>query len=81
MPSSKEPEQVLLTPQEAEALKLRITSCDLSNEDIKIIVGLVTFNLWLQNQLSRAKLSIHRLKKLFGFSTEKKTLKNRKEPR
>jgi hypothetical protein len=70
---SSKPEQVTLTPEEAEALKARIRATSLAEQDIKLMVGLISFNLWLQQQLSTAKLSIHRLKRLFGFSTEKKS--------
>lgn len=73
MSAADPPKQVTLTLEEAEALKARLqTSASLSSEDIKIVTGLITFSLWLQQQLSLAKLSIRRLKKIFGFSTEKK---------
>ena len=76
MSTTVPPEQVILTPEDAEALKARIqTHSVLSTEDIKIVTGLITFSLWLQQQLSLAKLSIRRLKKIFGFSTEKKLKK------
>ncbi len=67
------PEQVTLTAEEAQALKTRIQTSNLVEGDIKLLVGLVSFNCWLQQQLSTAKLSIQRLKRLFGFSTEKKS--------
>lgn len=77
MSSVNPPEQVTLTQEEAEALKVRLAlSTSLTPEDIKIMTGLITFSLWLQQQLSLAKLSIRRLKKIFGFSTEKKSLQS-----
>jgi len=73
MSAVEPPEQVTLTHEQAEALKERLAlSNTLTTEDIKIMTGLITFSLWLQQQLSLAKLSIQRLKKIFGFSTEKK---------
>jgi len=72
--SSHQPELMTLTAEEAEALKSRITSAALLESDKKIVLGLISFTLWLQKQLSLAKLSIERLKSLFGISTEKKTL-------
>lgn len=73
MKKTDTPEQITLTLEESEALKERIrTSNSLSEADVKIVTGLITFNLWLQKQLSLAQLSISRLKKLFGISTEKK---------
>lgn len=73
MTAREAPEQIKLTQQEAESLKLRIVKNQLTESDLKLLGGLVAFNLWLQNQLSLAKLSIHRLKQFFGFSTEKKS--------
>jgi hypothetical protein len=72
--SSQQPELMTLTAEEAEALKSRIAAGTLLDNDKKIMLGLISFTLWLQKQLSLAKLSIERLKSLFGISTEKKTL-------
>ncbi|NRA88695.1 MAG: IS66 family transposase [Rhizobiales bacterium] len=72
MKASKAPEQVSLTPEQAEALQARLQSSSLPAEDIKLMGGLISFSLWLQQQLNLAKLSIQRLKRLFGISTEKK---------
>lgn len=72
--SSAQPEQITLTAEEAEALQSRVSAGTLLDSDKKIILGLITFTLWLQKQLSLAKLSIERLKSLFGISTEKKSL-------
>lgn len=72
--SSQQPELMTLTADEAEALKSRITACTLLDSDKKIMLGLISFTLWLQKQLSLAKISIERLKSMFGISTEKKTL-------
>ena len=67
------PEKISLTAEEAEGLKSRVQKNQLSLADIKLVTGLIAFNLWLQNQLNLAKLSIHRLKQFFGMSTEKKS--------
>ena len=72
--SSQQPELMTLTADEAEALKSRIAACPLLDSDKKIVLGLIAFTLWLQKQLSLARLSIERLKSMFGISTEKKTL-------
>jgi len=69
------PEHVTLTLTEANALKDRIKTSPLSSKDIKLMIGLINFNLWLQQRLTRAKLSIKRLKNLFGITTKKKTVK------
>lgn len=70
---SSQPEHVNLTAEEAQALKARVQANNLAEDDIKLLVGLISFNLWLQQQLATAKFSIQRLKRLFGFSTEKKS--------
>ena len=72
MPS--QPEHVTLTTDEAQALKARVQANNLAEHDIKLLVGLISFNLWLQQQLAGAKFSLQRLKRLFGFTTEKKSL-------
>ena len=75
--ATEAPKKVHLTIEEAEALKTRVKATELSDRDVKLLVGLISFNLWLHERLSRAKLSIRRLKNLFGIKTEKKTPKNK----
>jgi hypothetical protein len=71
------PKKINLTPAAAGLLKERVLAVqELSAADRDILVGLISFNFWLQQQLLTAKLTITRLKRLFGFSTEKKTPKN-----
>jgi hypothetical protein len=55
-----------------EELKSRVTACSLLEEDKSVLLAIVSAYVWIQNQLESAKLSIHRLKKMFGFSTEKR---------
>jgi transposase len=71
----KKPYVISLTQDEAEALKKRIADSALSNHDQKILFALLSFNFWLQSQLERAKLTIVRLKKIFGLPTEKNNIK------
>lgn len=72
---STKPKQVQLTAKEADALKQRIFTKELTDTDKELLAGLVSFNLWLHDQLSLAKISIRKLKQLFGFRREKKTPK------
>lgn len=76
--SSNKPKRISLTSEQAEHLKFRIHANSLSDDDRTLLVGLISFVLWLDNQLNRAKLSITRLKSLFGVSTEKKSQKSQK---
>ena len=69
------PKHVKLTAQQTGALMKRISISDLPQVDVEIFLGLLSFNFCLQEQLSRAKLTIKRLRNLFGFSTEKITKK------
>lgn len=75
MAQQNKPNIVSLTQEEAEAFKKRIVNSSLAEHDQKIVLALLSFNFWLQTQLGRAKLTILRLKKIFGLTTEKKTLK------
>ena len=69
------PEKIKLTAEQAQSLQARIVENRLTEEDKKIMCGLISFNLWLGKKLSTAQLTIGRLRKLFGFSTEKKNSK------
>jgi hypothetical protein len=71
MADKNKPEIVSLTPKEAEEFKNRIATSSLTENDQKIVLALISFNFWLQTQLGRAKLTILRLKKIFGLTTEK----------
>jgi hypothetical protein len=55
-----------------EGLKSRLNSGSLLEEDKPILLAIVSAYEWIQGQLESAKLTIHRLKTLFGFSTEKR---------
>lgn len=71
----EQPKQVILSAEQVQKLKEEISLCSLSVESKSLMLGLLDFTLWLQNQLEQAKLSIHRLKKCFGILTEKKNSK------
>ena len=75
MTEKNKPYIVSLTKDEADAFKHRVIHSPLAEQDKKIVLALLSFNVWLQTQLTRAKLTILRLKKIFGLTTEKKTLK------
>lgn len=71
MAEKNKPNVVSLTQEEAELFKGRVTASSLCEYDKKIVLALLSFNFWLQTQLGRAKLTILRLKKIFGLPTEK----------
>ena len=71
------PKQVTLSPEEANALTERIKDNALTKTDIDHILGLISFNLWLQQRLSRAKLTIKKLRQLFGFKPDPRKKSNK----
>ncbi len=64
------PKQVKLTPEQIRALQSRLQENKLTQDDLTLLQSVLSFTLWLQEQLARAKISIKRLRKLFGFKTE-----------
>ena len=72
------PKQVKLTSQQVEELQERLRKNELTKDDINLLQGVLNFTFWVQERLSRAKLTIKRLRKLFGFKNEsgKKSKKN-----
>ncbi|MDQ3159322.1 MAG: hypothetical protein M3P98_04290 [bacterium] len=64
---SKKPETVELTPQERDALMHRLTSNTLSEDDRALLGKCLNFMVWLQTQLSHAKISLDKLRKLFNI--------------
>ncbi len=76
MKKRKTPEIIQLTEKEAQELIERTEQNNLSENDREIVVGLIKLSIWLSQQLLRAKISITRLKKIFGFTTEKRKTRN-----
>lgn len=70
------PKRITLKPEDAEALCAKIRD-KLDASDAEILIGLVNGGAWVQHQLEEGKLTIRRLQKLFGVTTER--LKNYKD--
>ena len=68
---SHSPNRVNLSHEETEQLKKRLFANALNEKDLKIVVDVLNCYLWMQDQLSRAKLTLKGLKALFGFKSEK----------
>ena len=77
MNRKKTPELIDLSEATLDEIKSRITLGTLLEEDKKIIVVILTSYAWILRQLQFTKISITRLKNLFGFNTEKR--KNKKK--
>ena len=72
MASKHKPELMDLPEKKLDQIKDRLSlGAPLPEEDIKIMLNIITAYSWLQRQLQSTKLTIYRLKKMFGFSTEK----------
>ena len=72
MKKRKSPEIIDLPVDTLEGIKSRLASCSLLEEDKSVLLAIVSAYVWIQDQLQSAKLTIHRLKKMFGFNTEKR---------
>jgi hypothetical protein len=72
MKKNKSPEIIDVSVDTLEGLKARIVSNALFLEkDKSILIAIVSTYAWIQAQLRSTKFTIHRLKRLFGFSSEK----------
>jgi hypothetical protein len=60
-----------LSSNDLSEVESRLTSGLLTESDKKIILSIMATYQWLYNQLQTAKFSMHRLKKMFGFKTER----------
>ena len=78
MKRKKSIEVIDLSDAELEGIKSRLASGFLLEEDKPALLAIVNTYVWLQKQLHSAKLTIYQLKKMFGFSTEKRNKKSEK---
>jgi hypothetical protein len=77
----KTPELIDLPEDTLDGIKSRINTGVLLEEDKQIIMVILTSYAWLLRQLQFTKISMLRLKNLFGFNTEKrKNKRQQKEP-
>ena len=65
------PEIIKLSDGELDTIKIRVANGTILEEDKAVILSILSTYQWLYSKLKIAKLSINRLKTLFGFSTEK----------
>jgi hypothetical protein len=72
MSGKKSTEIIDLSAAALEGIKSRLALSSLQEEDKSVLLAIVSAYVWIQSQLTAAKLTIHRLKKMFGFSTEKR---------
>ncbi len=72
MAGKKSTEIINLSDAALEGIKSRLALSSLQEEDKSVLLAIISAYVWIQSQLQAAKLTIHRLKKMFGFSTEKR---------
>jgi hypothetical protein len=77
-PKKSHPELIDLPEATLDLIKSRINTGTLLEEDKKIIMVILTSYAWLVRQLQFTKISMLRLRNLFGFSTEKRKNKAQK---
>ncbi len=73
----KRPKPIELSLEDRQKLIERIKN-NMTSEDAEILTGIIDFNSWLQYSLEEKKISISKLQKIFGNSSEKRSNKNKK---
>lgn len=73
------PEMLDISAQQLSDINTRISSSSLLEEDKRVILLILSVYAWIQTQLQRHKLSIKRLKNMFGFKTEKRKRRNQQD--
>lgn len=66
-------EKIALNEEEVGSLLGRISACSLEDSDKQIVTGIIHIYQQIQFALQETKISVRRLCKLFGFSTEKRS--------
>ena len=79
MSRKKTPQMIDVSSEQLDRINDRISeSTILLDDDKRIVLAILSAYIWIQCQLERHKLSIKRLKNLFGFSTERRGKHNQK---
>jgi hypothetical protein len=75
--NNEAPERIMLSSKEMKELENRLVDSSLDKKDISTLLGVLAFVVWIQERLSRSKLTIKRLCNLFGFTSEAKKPKKK----
>ena len=65
----KAPTSIDLSPEAVAQLIVKIQESQIDAQTQLLLLGLIDFCLWLQFMLTESKISISRLKNLFGLAT------------
>jgi len=79
MSRKKTPEMIDISSKQLDRIHERIATNTLLDDDKRIVLAILSAYTWIQCQLERHKLSIKRLKNMFGFSTERRGKYKKKE--
>lgn len=79
MKRKKSPEIINLPAGKLDEIKTRFAAGSILEEDKKIILLILSTYAWLHRQLQAKKIGIQRLRSLFGFSTEKRSVLKKKD--
>lgn len=66
----KTPTHLDFTPEQIEALIERLDKQALAKEDYPVLTNLIKAIVWMNFSLQEKRLSIHRLRSIFGIKTE-----------
>ena len=75
--TKQKPEMIHLSSQDFTDVESRITTGLLTEDDKKIMLSILTTYKWLLAQLQHAKFTMHRLKTMLGFKTERSSNKKK----
>lgn len=71
------PRIIRLTPEQHTALTAALIASNLDQDFKELMLGMADGNRWLIDSVEKGQLSTHRLRKLFGLSTEKALCRKR----
>lgn len=70
IPQMKTPTHLDFTPEQIETLIERLDKQALAKEDYPVLANLIKAMVWMNFSLQEKRLSIHRLRSIFGIKTE-----------
>lgn len=79
MSRKKTPEMIDISSTQLDGISARISTNTLLDDDKRIVLAVLSAYTWIQTQLQRHKLSIKRLKNMFGFKTEKRKRRDQQD--
>ena len=68
---SNQPKAIKLSNEQIETICKELVDSDLNDITRELVVGLIKTNKWLIEKLEQGKISIQKLRKIFGVTTEK----------